>query len=73
MWTLCLSELEIYAGVHPLFRQALFEHVNDWQQKAVPLFQFPAYFHVPQGGHSVHDGAKDIALVMYYTPNIRSF
>ena len=73
VWTLCLSELEIYAGVHPLFRQALFEHVNDWQQKAVPLFQFPVYSHVPQGGHSVHDGAKDIALVMYYTPNIRSF
>ncbi|QXZ09253.1 hypothetical protein KUF54_14665 [Comamonas sp. Y33R10-2] len=73
VWTLSLYEVEIYAGVHPLFRQSLFEHINDWQQKAMPLFEFSAYAHVPQGGHGVHLGSKDIALVMYYTPNIRSF
>ena len=73
VWALVLSELEIYAGVHPLFRQALFEHVNDWQQKGMSLFAFPAYSHIQQGGQTTHAGRKDIALVMYYTPNIRSF
>lgn len=73
VWTLVLSELDIYAGVHPLFRQALFEHVNDWQQKGVPLFAFSTYSHIEQGGQTIHAGSQDIALVMYYTPNIRIF
>ena len=73
IWTLVLSDIELYAGTHPRFRAALFEHVNDWQQNGAPLLEFPAYAGVEQGGFSVQDPGRPVAIVMYYTPNIRQF
>ncbi|RZF24398.1 hypothetical protein EVC45_38910 [Paraburkholderia sp. UYCP14C] len=73
VWTLVLSDVELYAGTHPRFRSALFEHVNDWQQKGTPALEFPAYDGVSQGDLSVYNAGQPVAIVMYYTPNIRQF
>ncbi|WP_244106532.1 hypothetical protein [Paraburkholderia phenazinium] len=73
IWALVLSDIELYAGTHPRFRSALFEHVNDWQQKGASMLEFPAYDSVGRGEFSVHNPGRPVAIVMYYTPNIRKF
>jgi hypothetical protein len=73
IWTLVLADTALYCGTHPRFRSALFEHVNDWQQKGAPLLQFPQYATFDRGGSDVYNPGRPVAIVMYYTPNIRTY
>ncbi|BAO89537.1 hypothetical protein [Caballeronia cordobensis] len=73
LWTIVLGEEANYGFIPAGFRNALAEHINDWQQKGMPLFQFPAQTAVPSEGYSVYNPGKPIALVTYYTPNVRAY
>lgn len=73
LWTIVLDEDELYGFVPSSFRNALAEHLNDVQQKGAPLLQFPQTARIPDEEYSVFNPGKPIALVTYYTPNVRDY
>ncbi|SAL62187.1 galactosyl transferase GMA12/MNN10 domain protein [Caballeronia arvi] len=73
LWTIVLGEEAVYGGIPSSFRDMLAEHINDYQQKSAPLFQFAAQSAVDDTEHSVYNPGKPIALVTYYTPNVRAY
>ncbi|SAK68344.1 galactosyl transferase GMA12/MNN10 domain protein [Caballeronia hypogeia] len=73
LWTIALGEVDTYGGIHANFREALAEHINDFQQKGSLLFHFPAESQAPNEEHSVYNPGQPIALVTYYTPNVRAY
>ncbi|KXV12363.1 hypothetical protein CR51_06685 [Caballeronia megalochromosomata] len=73
LWTIVIGEEAVYGGIPSSFRNALAEHINDSQQKGVPLLQFDAQAAVANEEYSVYNPGKPIALVTYYTPNVRGY
>jgi hypothetical protein len=73
LWTLVVSENEEYGHVPSLFRDALAEHINDHQQKGAKLLDFSAQFEVPDEAYSVYNPGRPVALITYYTPNVREY
>ncbi|SAK77692.1 galactosyl transferase GMA12/MNN10 domain protein [Caballeronia catudaia] len=73
VWTLALGEEALYAFIPSNFREAVAGHINDCQQRSAPLFQFPAQTAGDNAEHSVYNPGKPIALVTYYTPNVRAY
>ncbi|WP_321799841.1 hypothetical protein [Caballeronia sp. J97] len=73
LWTIVLNEHAAYGLIPSGFRNALAEHINDCQQKGAPLLQFPAWNPTPDEDYSVYNPGRAIALVTYYTPNVRAY
>jgi hypothetical protein len=73
LWTIVMSEEATYAHIHPNFRNALAEHINDHQQKGLRLFDFSAQYPVPDEAFTVYNPGRPVALVTYYTPNVREY
>lgn len=73
IWTLSIAEMNEYGGVHPGFRDAVFEHINDWQQKGLPLLALPSHAEAQTEALSIHNPGSSVAIVTLYTPNIRQF
>ncbi len=73
LWTIVLGEEAIYGFIPASFRNALAEHINDCQQKGLPLFQLPAQSETPHEEFSVYNRGKSIAFITYYTPNVRAY
>ncbi|SAK98996.1 galactosyl transferase GMA12/MNN10 domain protein [Caballeronia calidae] len=73
LWTIVLEEGDAYGGIHSSFRDALAGHVNDCQQKGTPLFRFADESAERNEDFSVYNPGKPIALVTYYTPNVRAY
>jgi hypothetical protein len=73
LWSIVVAEEAVYGGIPSSFRNALAGHINDCQQKGLPLLQFPAQSATPDEACSVYNPGKPIALVTYYTPNVRAY
>jgi hypothetical protein len=73
LWSIVLFEEAGYGGIPSSFRNALAGHINDVQQKGAPLLQFPEQHAVANEEHSVYNPGKPIALITYYTPNVRAY
>jgi hypothetical protein len=73
IWTLVMSEHKEYGHIHPIFRESLAEHINDCQQKGAKLLDFSAQYDVPAETHSVYNPGKPVALVTYYTSNVKAY
>ncbi len=73
VWCLILDDLPIYGGVPRLLRQAVFEHINDHQQKGIPLFTFPAYKIPDASPYKVINPGRSLALLTCYTPNVATY
>jgi hypothetical protein len=73
LWTIVMSEDAAYGHIHPSFRNALAEHINDCQQKGMKLFDFSSHYPVPDEEFTVYNPGRPVALVTYYTPNVREY
>ncbi|GAB5095473.1 hypothetical protein P9250_15120 [Caballeronia sp. LP006] len=73
LWTIVMDEEKMYGYIHPSFRNALAEHINDCQQKGARLLDFSAHANVPAEPFSVYNPGQPIALVTYYTANVREY
>jgi hypothetical protein len=73
IWTITLGEEVRYGSIPASFRNGLAAHINDCQQKGAPLLDFSAHSAVPDEEHSVYNPGQPIALVTYYTPNVRAY
>ncbi|WP_250534837.1 hypothetical protein [Caballeronia sp. AZ10_KS36] len=74
LWTIVMSEQEMYGFIHASFRNALAEHINDCQQKGVRLLDFSRHAaYAPAEPFSVFNPGRPIALVTYYTANVRNY
>jgi len=73
LWTIVMCEEAVYGSIHPAFRNALAEHINDCQQKGAPLLDFSRQARVPQEPFSIYNPGRPIALVTYYTASVRNY
>jgi hypothetical protein len=72
-WVLILDETETYAGVVSHFRESMHAHINHWQQNGGPLAVTGGDAPPAQDDHSVYQPGQAIALILYYTPNVRIY
>lgn len=73
VWCLVLDDLPIRGGIPGMLRRAVFEHINDHQQKGMPLLSFPAYAMLDAAPYKVINPGCSIALLTCYTPNIANY
>lgn len=73
LWTIVMAEEEIYGFIHPAFRNTLAAHINACQHNGTRLLELSGATRVPDEPFSVYNPGRAVALVTYYTANVRAY